>query len=598
MATKAPSTACSPQDSENHTLHLHVDPSDDALDNFDFDSFLAGNNEFPGFGISFSDVLSQSKKFYNRITISDDRSVGSKIEERNLLALRGRGTIVPERKTLPPMPELPMPQIESTFELSNTPLNQKPSDVSAATGLDVWTPAAAGVLHSTEMSKEADENMINTDIKKVLDVANPSKEDLQKLQRYIELLQAQAREFESMQGRPAPSRYQIIYRIEGVSLVQKQNGKREWEKQYMPFFDHPSWVQGQGSASQLKSNLPLTNFELYLEKNKDISFLVYRDFDNKSAHMVDAPGTDRFKREENTGHPHNAAETVRLVNKDLIEVIKALLGSQQQYAELASEFSVSLELPAPYLFIYHSRKGLERFQDNLPVHTKAQLSLLLAYVMEQYADEYATADSLLARAKISPRLLRYLFMPGDVLVSCVDGQYQGYIATSWPKVSHSKKVSRIRAARSQTGTTLSLYGPRDADARMANDEITIHVCKVGVWYWAFDGNFQRQHTTLYLDIPAGENGENDTDTKGKRKIIAQDDKPNDDMGEKMISELNVFPMQYASAEIVDGCRRRGKTFWKCRTRNYVSYQATERDSIQTSVSRSVPWALSTRPTNP
>lgn len=129
---------------------------------------------------------------------------------------------------------------------------------------------------------------------------------------------------------------------------------------------------------------------------------------------------------------------------------------------------------------------------------------------------------------------------------------------------------------------------------MANDKTTLHVCDINVWHWAFDGNFQRQHLTLCLEIPAVENGENDTDTKGKGKATAQGDKPHNDMGEKNISDLNVFPMQYASAEIVANCRRRGKTFWKCRTRSYVSYQATERDSVQNLVSLFVIWGLNQR----
>lgn len=472
--------------------------------------------------------------------------------------------------------------------------NQVPSNSSAMMDVDPFASGPAGLLPPNEFAKVVDDHAIKIDIEQVLDQSDPSKVDLRKLQQYIELLQAQARGFESIQSTPAPSRYQIIYRIPSVELVQQPNGKQKWTECHMPFFDHPEWVRGQGTASQLKSSLPLTNFELYLEKNKDISFLVYRKFNNGSAHTADQPGPDSSEKEEIARRPHHVTETVRLVNRDLIEVIKALLVSQQHYAELAHEFSVSLELPAPYLFIYHSRKGLDRFQDNVPGHAKAQLSLLLAYVTEQYAEEYATADSLLAQNKISPKLLHYLFKPGDLLVSNIDGQYQGYVSKSWPKIDHNKTISRMRAVRSQMGTAVSLYGSQDAKARMANDQVTVHVCVVEVWHWAFDGNFQRQHSTLSLEIPAVGNDENATDTKGNGKITPQNDRPKDNVGEKKISELNVFPMQYASAEIVDNCRRRGKTFWKCRVRCYVSYQATEKDSIQNLVSRFVIGNLSKR----
>ena len=118
--------------------------------------------------------------------------------------------------------------------------------------------------------------------------------------------------------------------------------------------------------------------------------------------------------------------------------------------------------------------------------------------------------------------------------------------------------------------------------RSASDKMTVHSCDIDAWHWNFDGNFQRQSSTLCLEIIEDE--ENNTDIKAKRGITAQGDKPGNDTGEKNISDLNVFPMQYASAEIVDNCRRRGKTFWKCRVRSYISYQATERDSIQNLVS--------------
>ena len=222
---------------------------------------------------------------------------------------------------------------------------------------------------------------------------------------------------------------------------------------------------------------------------------------------------------------------------------------------------------------------METFQDSLHVHARAQLALLLSYVTERYADEYAAADSLLSQSKIVPKLLHYLFKPGDLLISRVDGQYQGYVAKSWPVKTRTR--TRMRAAIPYVG--MPLYGSQEADIRMANDKITVHSCDVNVWHWDFDGNFQRQNSTLCLEIV--EDRGNETDIKGKRKLTGKSDISKYDMSEQNISDLNVFPMQYASADIVDICRRRGKTFWKCRTRSYVSYQTTERDSIQNLVSR-------------
>ena len=110
----------------------------------------------------------------------------------------------------------------------------------------------------------------------------------------------------------------------------------------MLFFDHPEWVGGQSTESRMKSNIPLTNFELYLEKNMDVSFIVYQTFKES--------GRDNYENDKTAPRPQPAKETVRLVNKDLIRAIETLLNSQSHYAKLAREFARSLVLPAPYLF--------------------------------------------------------------------------------------------------------------------------------------------------------------------------------------------------------------------------------------------------------
>ena len=461
----------------------------------------------------------------------------------------------------------------------NSPIDFVPTK-SAAMDIKAVAAAPNRTALTTDLLNEGDEHTITTNLKHVLQGADSSKLDLQKLQEYIELLQAQAKHFESTQSLQAPPRYQIIYRIQRPEPVQRRNLKQKYEQRYSSFFDHPELVSGQGSASHVQCKLPLTNVDLYLERNKDISFIVYRNFDTESARILAKPGTDDLSRDRATLLPKHTSETVRPVNQDLIEATMALLNSQQEYAELLRDFSASAELPAPYLFIYHSRRSLNKFQDGIPKHAQAQLSLLLRYVTEQYADEYAAADSLLSRNKISPEHLRYLFKPGDLLVSRVDGQYMGFVSTSWPRISSDKQVSRERESSSQPSMPVFLYDPPDPQERMAVDRITVHVCKLDVWHWAFDGNFQRQHETLLLEIPAANDNGDGLDINGKRTAGVQGEV----QGEKNISDLNVFPMQFASAEIVDKCRRRGKTFWKCRTRSYVSYQEAERDSIQNLVS--------------
>ena len=174
------------------------------------------------------------------------------------------------------------------------------------------------------------------------------------------------------------------------------------------------------------------------------------------------------------------------------------------------------------------------------------------------------------------------------MISRVDGQYMGYVATSWPKINSDKEMSRMGATASQNNTAIPLYRSRDA--------AIVHTCNISAWNWAFDGNFQRQHETLYLEVPADEEeGNNATDAKGKNSVPKRGNEHKPKSREKNISDLNVFPIRFASAEIVDKCRRRGKTFWKCRSRNYVSYQDSEMESIQNMVNTPVSYNPSESP---
>ena len=292
----------------------------------------------------------------------------------------------------------------------------------------------------------------------------------------------------------------------------------------MSFLDHPEWVRGQGAATTVQSNLPLHNFDLYLEKNKDISCIVYRNFDRNPT-----PLSTQYRGLDGTQFngsylPQHSRECVRPVITKLREAIETLLSSKREYNGLLREYAEHLELPAPYLFIYHGRTDLEKMQIDLSPQAKTQLSVFLEYVVKQYQDEYGVADALLARKRISPQYIRYLFKPGDLLVSYVDGGYMGFVATSWPHVNFDKEVSRVRAATSRRSTSMPLYGSQEADATLGADTITIHMCEINAWHWAFDGNFQRQYSTLYLEIPAVESKGEKPYMNGKEKDTAQDER--------------------------------------------------------------------------
>lgn len=84
---------------------------------------------------------------------------------------------------------------------------------------------------------------------------------------------------------------------------------------------------------------------------------------------------------------------------------------------------------------------------------------------------------------------------------------------------------------------------------------------VPVYSWEFDGNFYKSFSDLSIeDLPS-------------------------ETGNFSITDLLVYPIEFASKEVVGALRKRGHMFWKCRTRHYVSYNGKTDHAIQSSVSR-------------
>lgn len=78
--------------------------------------------------------------------------------------------------------------------------------------------------------------------------------------------------------------------------------------------------------------------------------------------------------------------------------------------------------------------------------------------------------------------------------------------------------------------------------------------------WSFDGTFRKSLTS----IPLG--------------VLPSHSK------DFSIFDLPIYPIQFASDEVVKAIRNRGKMFWRCRFRNYVSYSSEGDGGIYNTVS--------------
>jgi ATPase family associated with various cellular activities (AAA) len=349
------------------------------------------------------------------------------------------------------------------------------------------------------------------------------------LQKYILDLEKKAKAFDDLQKLREPRRHQVLYRLYRGDNIST-------------YFDHPTWVVGH-KRHMLRSSLPLTSLSSYLEKHCDLAFIVYKDFDvdeleaAKSKAMSDESSEDDMILEVRNTH-----ESILPVSRDLCAAVSALLGSRSDFSELFHWYQTQSLIPGPYLAIYHSRSAMNEFIQTLAQGCQKQLGLLLDYVFSQFGDEYAAADDLLARGRISLPYLKYLYKPNDVLVEFKDGDCLGFVSKSWPLNTRLREPSDEKYHPSVYSDPHTFKGATRPECR---------ICEIEGWSWRFDGTFSRRNvlSTLELDF--------------------------NDKVEKDIADLNIRPMKYVSDEVRDLLKRRGETFWSCRFRRFVSYKETE-----------------------
>lgn len=336
------------------------------------------------------------------------------------------------------------------------------------------------------------------------------------------------------------------------------------------------WISSTDTGT-LRCKVPINNFDLFLEKNKDIAFIVFKTY--AAPHVEPS----RTATERDDIHQITISESIKPVTKELVEAFRVLLGSQDRYADLWQQFKATSELRAPYLFVFHQRGYTDTLSDTAKQSSQEQLALFWNYVIQTHGDEYSTADASLASGKITSDTVKYLFKPGDILVQRKADFYLGWVAKSW--AIHAKTHVTTREnnrATMKTTSEIPLYGTEKPSQGMDNERVWVQTWKIPAWCWDFDGSFQRKHQELSFSIVT----ENDpgpgpgTIYESKARTEDVSSTPED----IPISGLEVFPIRYAPQEVVQQLRRRGKAFWKCRNRKLVSYEDRANDSQDSMVS--------------
>lgn len=513
------------------------------------------------------------------ITISDDLSHISKIEERQFLALRA----TKDRSPTPPIPWPPppaeaeafFPSITSDFRLrepsSAKVVMAEPDEVENIAGA-AGGPSNAN--HGTSLKRRLSDSGLEVD-DHILGL------DLDELQNYISRLAKRATylKMTSVSRSQSTHRHLTLYRIMSYNRVPESRRKRPDSDALgisPPFLDAPEWM-GSVDTGTLHCKAPIQNFDLFMEKNKDISFIVFKTYTARH------PEQDRIVLKTDEIPEITIKESIRPITRELIEAVKFVLGSQDKYADLWHDFKAKSELPAPYLFVFHQRGYPGTVSHTAKKSSREQLASLWTYVIHEHGNEYTTADISLSSGKITSGCIKYLFKPGDILVQRKADFCLGWVAKSWAKHVKTYRATREHARAMITKTSqIPLYGTEKASKGMVNERVWVQAWKIPVWNWDFDGSFERHHDELSFSVVT----EDDPGPgPGIKYASRAGDKDSKSTPEPIsIKDLEVFPIRYAPQEVVQQLRRRGKAFWQCRKRKLVCYEEHANDSQESMVS--------------
>ena len=450
------------------------------------------------------------------LTISDDQSVVEKVEERNLLALKNRTTstypsgsgnrtgthiwqdfqrqlaLLRERNKIRLLMAR-QEQDKQTFLMAQ----QEQEFTSGGAGIELVAPSNNPVLAessttpiSLTMGKRPIIESLPEDSDSLSD--DVSDMDLVELRSYVKRLRAKTVAKRTGKTRVYDLGYQVLYRI--LNEEGSSGGKLK-KVLSPPYFDPPKIIKGPRDVQILRCVAPVDNFDLFLEQNKHLSFIVYRTFIAPSNH-----GTKTSAGSDDQDTPPQINESIRPISPHLIDVLETILKSQEEYAEILQTLNSISELNAPYLFMYHHRHALETIREGANVLSRENLSLFSNYMTQSCGQQYAAANALISLGRILPEYVIYLFKPGDILVRHHGGEYDGWITRSWPQEMHRERLPRAVAESKRKTGLLPLNGLKETAGNMGNDIVKLQHWGVDAWQWSFDGNFQRQMSLLHFCI--------------------------------------------------------------------------------------------------
>ncbi|KAI9738381.1 MAG: hypothetical protein M1834_008884 [Cirrosporium novae-zelandiae] len=338
---------------------------------------------------------------------------------------------------------------------------------------------------------------------------NISKVDASEVARLEDQLRKLQTENQSLRGLKSDNamdlRLQTLHRVSCNTHLET----RVW-------FDAPIPSTKEKSRGHLEGRSEAVAIKYYLMLHKEIPFLVYKEYTCNCTRSKRRDTSEAISTKANYLEPHS--ESLVPVSESFCQAMNKI--SEREKSHIFPKFTVNQEIKGHHLIYYYYQNYIKRKVPELSNAHQSQAKLFIAYVEESFRNEYEKVDNLLSRGVITLQYFRYLFAPGQILVTSKDGEVLAYRQEGLPE-THADKAGE------QLSVSASSYH--------------------------FDGVFEKVSTRLTLSY-------GDT----KRKYMP-------------IQELAVYPLQHAEDGLEDYLRGRGEKFWRCRHQNYVSYTGWDFD---------------------
>ncbi|KAL4788115.1 P-loop containing nucleoside triphosphate hydrolase protein [Aspergillus varians] len=326
----------------------------------------------------------------------------------------------------------------------------------------------------------------------------------------------------------SPQIYQILYRFERSDRI---------------LLRPPTWARessSEGTRYTLTGEFLSMKAEEYLKRSRNIAFVIYKTY----SVQVDAPIMEEAEKGQQAARdtralPDPVSESISFISKSMIQAVQQYLSKQPDAKSVSQIVDINREIPAPYLFWYHFRPSFRNTLNELSSQHRELLELLADWMDANYDNKYTHADAQISRGVISRESMKYLVRPGDVLIAEQEGHLQAYLATSW-----AEEIPTIRSY--YTGV----------------DDSSLYLWQVSCWSYWWNSSLQRKKTTLEFRL----------DVKSSTEEVE-------------LQRLTVIPMRCASPEVQEKLEQRGKTYWKCREKRFVSCSGCDVDSLSNNMER-------------